>query len=308
MIDYLVLGSLNADALYLVHNFPNVGETIHSYDYMPMLGGKGGNQAAAIARLGGSVAMAGRVGNDVFGPRSIENLRNQGVDTQTIIIDEKLPTGTATGIVSDDGKNIIVVSSGANGQILKQDVDKLQPLFDQAKFLILQFEIPIDTVVYALEKANEHPIKVILNPAPAYDLPRESYKKIHCLIPNEKEAALITSIEVTDLTSAEKAGRRLADWGVRNTIITLGDNGALLVTKNKTSHFPAVSVNAIDPTACGDAFVGGFAIGLGKGYPIENAIEYANCAGAMAATRFGAQPSLPYAQEVDELYNKNYQK
>jgi ribokinase len=304
MVDHVVIGSLNADFLFKVHQMPQIGETVRSYQFQPMLGGKGGNQAAAIARLGGSVAMVGRVGNDIFGPRSIENLETQGVDVSHITTDKEAPTGTAVGLVSDSGQNIIVISAGANSTVSKQDVDAAGDLLSRARFLLLQCEIPMDTILYAIDKAHSYSVKVIFNPAPAYPLPWDCLAKVDYLIPNESEASILAGMEIRDLPSAESAALKFTDCGVPVLIMTLGEKGALLATAEGISYFPAIVVDTVDPTACGDAFVGGFAVALAKGYEIDKAILYANCAGAVAVTRFGAQPSLPYAREVQELFDR----
>ena len=303
MIDVVVIGSLNADFLFKVHQMPQLGETVHSHDFLPMLGGKGGNQAAAVARLDGKVAMVGRVGNDAFGPSSIENLEQQGVDTSHIMIDDEATTGTAMGIVSDTGENVIVVSAGANGRVTSEDVDGAEGLLSQAKLLLLQFEVPLDTVTYALEMAARYPVKTVLNPAPGYPVPREFLEKVDYLVPNETEAATLTGLEVKDLSSAETAARKLLDYGIPVVVITLGDEGALLATKQGVTHMAARKVEVVDPTAAGDGFVGGLAVALVKGFSLEEAVRYANCAGALTATKFGAQPSLPWAEEVQDLYN-----
>lgn len=304
MKNTIVLGSLNADFLFKVHQFPHLGQTAHSCDFMPMLGGKGGNQAAAIARLGGKAVMVGKVGNDVFGPQSIDNLKKQGVDVSHIYIDKDQPTGTAMGIVADNGDNVIVVNKGANGNVRQADVDCIDPLFPQSGYLVMQMEIPLEMILYALEKAGKSHVEVVLNPAPAYPIPSEYYQKIDYLIPNEYEAGVITGQEVSDLASALSAGEKLIAQGSRTVIITLGANGALLMQPGQRKHFPAVEVDVVDPTACGDGFVGGFVVSLERGYNLDDAVLFANCAGALTATRFGAQPSLPYQKEVDELFAK----
>jgi len=302
MVDVLVLGSLNADFVFKLHQIPRVGETVHSYEFLQMLGGKGGNQAAAVARLGGKVGMAGRLGNDAFGPASIENLRQQGVDISHIKTDREAPTGTAVGLVSDTGENIIVVSAGANGTVSKTDVDDIVGVLAETKLLLLQFEIPTDTVEYALEMAARYPVKTILNPAPAYYVPPEFLAKVDYLIPNETEASTLTGLDVKDLPSAEMAARRFLECGVPVAIITLGERGALVANDQQIAHIPARKVEAIDTVAAGDAFIGGFAVALVKGFALAEAVRYANCAASIAVTRSGAQPSLPWAEEAEAAY------
>ena len=305
MTDIVVIGSLNADFICRVHRLPKSGETVHCYDFLPMLGGKGGNQAAAVARLGGKVAMVGRVGNDPFGPRSIENLAQQGVDTSHVLPDAEAVTGTAVGILPDRGGNRIFVSKGANGRVSREDVDRAQALISGAKMLVLQFEIPLETVEYATEVAARHAVKVILNPAPGYAVTADFLRHVDYLIPNETEAGILAGVEVKDVPTAKKAALKLREHGVPVVIITLGSQGALISTAQETIHEPARKVTAVDPTAAGDAFIGGLAVALARSMSLREAVRYANCAGALTTTKVGSQISLPWADEVQKLYQSH---
>lgn len=300
--DIVVLGSLNMDLVVKVCRAPLAGETIRGQDVQMIPGGKGANQAAAVAKLGGKVAMVGRVGNDAFGPLLINNLARLGVETSHIQIDQDTTTGMAFIVVEDNGENRIIISAGANGRVGKEDVDCTEALFQRAKMLILQLEVPLEAVEYAIERATYYPIKVILNPAPAIHLPSSILEKVHCLVPNETEASLLTGLEVHDLPSAEEAARQLLARGVPEVIITLGEKGALLVTKQEAVHVAARKVQVADTTAAGDAFIGGLAVALVRGFSPREAVRYATCAGTLAVTKFGAQTSLPSAAEVQAFY------
>jgi ribokinase len=300
--DIVVVGSLNMDLVVKAPRMPLEGETLLGRDFQMIPGGKGANQAAAAARLGAQVAMVGRVGGDAFGPPLIENLRCQGVDAGHVQIDDEAATGTAMIIVDDSGQNSIVVAPGANGRVSEQDVDRLEDTLSQARVLLLQFEVPLETVEYAIQMAARHQIKVILNPAPARPAPAELIAKVDYLVPNEFEASTLTGLETKDVPSAERAARKLLGFGVPVVIITLGERGALMATGQGMAHVPARRVQAVDTTAAGDAFIGGLAVALVKGSPLDEAVRYASCAGALAVTKFGAQTSLPSADEVQAFY------
>lgn len=302
MAAIVVVGSLNMDLVVQTPRMPLAGETIPGQDLQLIPGGKGANQAAAAAKLGGQVAMVGRVGGDAFGPRLIENLSRQGVDTSHVGTDDGAATGTAVIIVDDTGENSIVVSAGANGRVSRGDIDRVEELLSQAKFLLLQFEVPLETVEYAIGMAARHQVKVILNPAPAHPVSPELLAKVDYLVPNETEAKMLTGLDVVDLPSAERAARKFLGYGVPVVIITLGDQGALLVTEQRVVHVPAREVKAIDTTAAGDAFIGGLAVAVMQELPLEEAVRYATCAGTLAVTRFGAQTSLPSAEQVQAFY------
>lgn len=302
MADIVVVGSLNMDLVVKSPRVPQAGETIRGHGFQLIPGGKGANQAAAAAKLGGRVAMVGRVGRDAFGPALMENLTQLGVDTHHVTLDDEAATGVATIIVDDTGENRIIITAGANGRVNHTDIDRAEPLFQQAKILILQFEIPLETVDYAIGKARQYPVKVILNPAPAYPVSPEFLARVHCLVPNETETRTLTGLDVNDLPSAEKAAQKLLGCGVSEVIITLGERGALLATRQGMTHVPAKKVKVVDTTAAGDAFIGGLAVALVKGSSWEEAVRYAACAGTLAVTKLGAQTSLPSAEEVQAFY------
>jgi len=298
MPNILVIGSLNADLVVRAPRFPAPGETISGEDLAIIPGGKGANQAVAAARLGASVAMVGRVGSDSFGPTLTQNLQTNNVDTTHIHTDSSA-TGTAIIVVDASGQNSIVLSPGANGKVTPVDVDAVT--FQDGKMLLLQLEIPLETVVHAARLARQNGLRVILNPAPARQLPDSLLADVDILIPNESELQLLSGQSVTDTDSAKTAARALLKKGVKTVIITLGANGALLVTDERTSHVPTFKVDVVDTTAAGDAFIGGLATALIKGKSLEEAVRYGNASGALAATKFGAQPSLPTIEDVQNL-------
>jgi ribokinase len=299
MSDILVIGSLNADLVVRSPRFPKPGETISGEDLQIIPGGKGANQAVAAARQGANVAMIGRVGSDSFGPFLIQNLNTNHVDTSHVLTDDSA-TGTAIIIVDVNGQNSIVLSPGANGKVSASDVKPASSL--NPSLTLFQLEIPIPIVLQAARDAKVYGSRVILNPAPAQSLPEELIALADFIIPNETELELLTGRYVQDPSSAEAAAKILLQQGARNVIVTLGGKGALIVTAEKVSHVPSFQVDVVDTTAAGDAFIGGFASKLLDSHvDLQRAVRYGCACGAFAVTKFGAQPSLPTQQEIEQF-------
>ena len=294
----LVAGSLNADLVVRTPRFPQPGETISGEDLHVIPGGKGANQAVAAARHGTQVSMLGRVGRDDFGDFLLENLKSNSVDSRYVRRDDA-STGTAIIIVDSSGQNSIVISPGANGQVTEQDMENAS--FPDFKLLLLQLEIPIPAVLAAARRARENGLGVILNPAPARDLPEELIALTDFLIPNETELGLLSGMEVDDIASAELAAKSLLERGVGTIIVTLGSKGALIVTANQVTHVETFKVDVVDTTAAGDSFIGGFAYKLLESGDLQEAVRYGCACGALATTKFGAQPSLPTREEVERF-------
>ena len=301
MTDILVVGSLNADLVVRSPHFPQPGETISGGDLKIIPGGKGANQAVAAARQGASVSMLGRVGNDSFGPELINNLKQNQVDTAQVQISESA-TGTAIIVVDSNGQNSIVLSPGANGKVSPADVKTVS--FSGYKLLLLQHEIPLETVFAAAQRAKESGLRVLLNPAPARPWPDKLLSLPDFILPNEGELGLLTNQSVDDISSAEKAARTLIERGAQNVIVTLGANGALIVSSKQVIHVNTYKVDVIDTTAAGDAFIGGFAAALLQNKSLEESVRYGCACGALATTKFGAQPSLPTKTEVDKFLSQ----
>lgn len=303
MVEIIVVGSLNMDLSVNVPRIPLPGETISGGNLLTSAGGKGANQAAACARLGRQVAMVGSVGQDDFGRRMKGNLEKFGVDTSLVAEVAEAPSGTAMILVDHHAENCIVLSAGAN-HCVSLNAECLNRL-KQAKLILLQLEINLDVVKQTISVAHDAGVPVILNPAPAIDLPAELYRQVTYLIPNETEASLLSSVEVKDEQSAAKAAMVLLERGPQAVIITLGGEGAILVTREKKQYFPAFPIQAVDTTGAGDAFIGGFASALVEGKDLETAMRMASGNGALAAMKLGAQASLPTHAELDQFLAKN---
>lgn len=294
-----VVGSSNTDMVVRTSRIPRPGETIIGGTFMMIPGGKGANQAVAAARLGGNVTFVARTGNDMFGERSMVNYREAGIDTNYIFKDEEHPSGVALICVDDHAENSIVVSPGANAALSVQDIESVKKELDSAAYLLMQLEIPMETVEHAARLASAAGVKVILNPAPATQLSEALLKNVYLITPNRTEAELLTGITVNDLDDAKLAANKLFDMGVANVIITLGSSGSLIRDAGGFAFQEARKVDAIDTTAAGDVFNGALCVALHEGKEIREAVRFASVAASISVTRMGAQSSIPAREEVN---------
>ena len=298
----VVVGSLNMDLVVRMPQIPRPGETLLGGVFKTFPGGKGANQAVAAARLGGKVTMIGCVGSDAFGREMLEMLVAEGIDNTYVRVHPELATGVALIQVDDQGQNSIAVASGANFTLTREDVENAIRSIGDFDALVMPLETPMETIQTAAQMASQRGAKVLLNPAPAQVLDRSLLALVDVLLPNEYEAALMAGLpalrsDVDTRTAAEK----LLALGAKNLIITMGSRGAMLFEQNTESNISAFPVHVVDTTAAGDCFVGALAVALCEGKPLRSAAEFASAAAAISVTRDGAQPSLPYREEVMEF-------
>jgi ribokinase len=294
----VVVGSSNMDMVVKTDHIPAPGETVLSGSFFMNPGGKGANQAVAVARLGGEVVFISKMGNDVFGKQFSQLFNEEGIDTRHIVSDEDLPSGVALITVDEAGENSIVVASGANANLRSKDIDGALAQVAGAGILLVQLEIPMDTVDYVVKFAAGKGVKVILNPAPANTLSQQLLECVYILTPNKKEASMIAGIEVTDMESAKKAAQIICDKGAKNVVITMGSLGALIYTNEEFSVVAARKVETVDTTAAGDVFNGALAVAVSEGKDLAEAVDFACEAAAISVTRLGAQSSIPYRTEL----------
>ncbi|HWR11999.1 MAG TPA: ribokinase [Rectinemataceae bacterium] len=302
----VVMGSFVADLMGRGPQIPVTGETVKGNFFKVGPGGKGGNQAVAAARAGGDVAMITKLGLDSFGDMAFANFTAEGIDTTHVFRSAEQPTGAALIMVSEtSGKNSIMVIPGACGAMDSGEVVAAMRKLGEAKVLVLQLETNFEAFAASLETGKEMGMKTICNPAPAQAIPAEYYPLIDYLTPNETEASTLSGIPVIDTASAEKAARALQAKGSANIIITLGENGALVLDSGeKVTKVPPFAVDAIDTTGAGDSFNGAFALALAEGKALIEATVFASAAAALSVTRIGTAPAMPYRGEIDEFLGK----
>lgn len=298
-MELVVIGSSNIDMVIYLPRIPEIGETLLGGKSSMVFGGKGANQAIAAVRAGGNVTFISKVGKDIFGENTKSHFKDEGLPVDFILSDKDEPTGIAQILVSEKGENSIAVAPGANMNLSIEDIKLFKDVIAKARVVLIQLEIPIDTVEYIVEIASENNVKVILNPAPAQILKQELLEKVWMLTPNESETELLTDIKVTDIDSAKKAGKELLKKGVQNILITLGEEGSLLCNNNGFKHFEAFKVNAVDTTAAGDVFNGYLAVAITDNKSIGEAIQLGSRSAAISVTRKGAQPSIPFMNELE---------
>jgi ribokinase len=287
-----VIGSANIDLTTFTSRFPKPGETIFGDSFDLGFGGKGANQATASRLCGADVFMIARVGSDLFGPATIENFKRLGIDTTHVKQLEGVSSGVAPIFVEPSGQNRIFVVKGANDRLMPADVDAAADLLKTVDCMVLQFEIPLETVYYSVRFAHTNGIRCIVNPAPAAPVDLKALTGLDYFVPNESEAETITAMPVRNLEDAQKCAHTLLSGGVKRVILTLGANGALLAGHDGMEHIPAFPVKSVDSTGAGDAFIGSFAVFLGEGLPERDAVRRANLYAALSTTGVGTQKSF----------------
>ncbi len=298
-----VVGSSNTDMIIKVPWIPKPGETILGGVFTTAAGGKGANQAVGAARAGGDVSFIARVGQDMFGQQAVQGFIEDGIDVECVVRDPDAPSGVAQILVADDGENSIAVASGANGNLSPDDMRKAESKITSADILLMQLEIPIETVEAAADIAARNNIKIILNPAPAQQLSDELLSKVSILTPNQSEAELLTGVKVENEKDAARAAEILMAKGVDVVIVTLGSKGAYIVSSDMKELVEGYVVKAVDATAAGDVFNGALAVGLADGKTLSQAVSFANAAAALSVTKLGAQPSAPKYEDIIAMQN-----
>jgi len=294
----VVIGSTNTDMVIMSDHLPAPGETILGGNFFMNPGGKGANQAVAAQRLGGNVTFIAKTGNDIFGERSVRLFKEEGINTDFLLTDPVNPSGVALITIDKNAENTIVVASGANATLSSADIEPATAVIKNAAIVLMQLEIPLDTVLYAAEIAATNGAKVILNPAPACPLPDALFQHISIITPNETEAEMLSGIRVTDIESARTAAMALRNKGVDTVIITLGAKGAFISNADMEMLMPSPVVKAVDTTAAGDVFNGALAVALAEGWALANAVNFGCRAAAISVTRLGAQAAAPYRHEI----------
>lgn len=294
----IVIGSSNVDMVVKTSHLPAPGETILGGEFLMNQGGKGANQAVAVKRMGGNLIFMAKLGNDLLGQQSVAYFNKEGIDTRYISLDEKSASGVALISLDAHAENSIVVASGANMLLNEQDVDKVVEEMYEGDILLMQLEIPLQTVEYAARKAFAKGVKVVLNPAPACSLPKELFRYLYMITPNRIEAEMLTGIKLANNTDAEKVAEAICAMGVKNVIITLGSKGCLIQEDGVFYRVDACKVEPVDTTAAGDTFNGVLCVGLAEGMDLRQAAVLASKASSIAVTRMGAQSSIPYREEL----------
>jgi ribokinase len=303
-----ILGSINMDMVVSVDKMPLVGETIFSENFKLAHGGKGANQAVASQRLGSEVYMISKVGKDAYGLQILNGLEKENINIANIFKDDVNPTGTAIITVNSEGNNSIIVVAGANMTLSLDEIGKCKDIITSSDIIVAQFETPIEVTMEAFKFAKQNGVITILNPAPAKEIPNELLRYTDIIVPNETEATTLTGVDVNDLESAKQAANVFLNNSVKYVIITLGDKGAAVISKEDGVLIPAYKVNAIDSTAAGDSFIGAISTKLKKSdlniMSLVEAVKFGNKVSAIAVQREGAQPSIPFLKEINEIYGE----
>ena len=300
----LVFGSINLDLTTYVPHLPALGETLRGHSFITVPGGKGANQAVAATRLGAPTKFFGRIGNDAFGREVIPIVQKEGVDMGGLKVDDQHGTGLAVISVDDKADNAIVIVSGANMALDASDAGRCIGEFEHAKLVMLQLEVPLEASLKVAQAAHEKGVKVIWDPAPALELPADAFHFSDFMTPNEVETGMLVGFQPGSIEEAKKAAGILRQRGVKAAIIKMGALGAYYESATESGFMPSFIVNAVDTVAAGDAFNGGLAAALMEGKELKEAVRWGSAAGAIATTKPGAMPSMPYRHELDELLLK----
>lgn len=303
----VVIGSSNVDLIMKMDHLPEKGETVTDAVFMQVYGGKGANQAVAASRADGKVTFVNCVGEDAYTPQMLRNFMNDSIDTGFVFQEKNVPSGHALIMIDNEGENIISVAPGANNLLLPGKIEKASRVFDDAALIVLQFEIPEETIKYVIDLANQKNIPVMWNVAPAQAFDFSYIPKVNILVLNELEAGFLAEMRVENEADAERAAEILVGNGVEKVIITLGSKGAFVVSKTEKVSVPAFQVNAVDTTAAGDTFCGALAVAITEGKNLKESLQFASAAAAISVTRMGAQPSAPNRREIEEFLKNNKQ-
>lgn len=297
----VVIGSSNVDLIMKMERLPSKGETITEGVFMQVYGGKGANQAVAAARAGGNVVFVSCVGEDAYTPQMVRNYQADNIDTRFIFFENEIASGHALIMVDKTGENIISVAPGANNLLLPEKIKQAANVFEDAAIIVMQFEIPEETIKYVIDLAKQKNIPVMWNVAPARFFDFTYIPKVNILVLNEIEAGFLAGIFVENAEDAEKAAQILVEKGVEKVIITLGSKGAFVLSVNEKASVASYKVEAVDTTAAGDTFCGALAVALTEGKSLRSSLEFASAAAAISVTRLGAQPSAPNRKEIDQF-------
>jgi ribokinase len=302
----VVVGSCNVDLTTFTDRFPNPGETIFGTGFDLGFGGKGANQAVAARRCGADVAMVARVGNDLFGQATVDNFKQLGIDASHVRVIDGASSGVAPIFVDPSGENRIIVVKGANDRLLPADVDRAGLLLERAACIVLQFEIPLETVAYTVARARSRGIRTILNPAPAQPVDLDILQHVDYFIPNETEAETITGLSVRTTDQAERCARSLVERGAGAVVLTLGERGALLAARDRMEFVPGYVVETRDTTGAGDAFIGSLATFLVEGVDERDAVDRANLYAALSTTGIGTQKSFATRETFEREWQSKH--
>ena len=297
----VVIGSSNVDLLMKMDHLPALGETVTDVDFFQVYGGKGANQAVAAARAGGDVAFVNCVGVDAYTPQMVQNYEDDGIDTSYIFHENDVASGHALIMIGDAGENYLSVAPGANYRLTPVKIAEAMPIIEQAALIVMQYEIPVDTLKYVIDLANNKSIPLLWNFAPAREFDLAYIPKVNILVLNEVEAGFLAQMKVENQADAEIAASKLIDSGVEKIIITLGAQGAFAMSKEEKVDVPSYKVDAVDTTAAGDTFCGAYAVALVEEKSSEDCLKFASAAAAISVTRMGAQPSAPTREEIDRF-------